>query len=172
MLNKHSKNKGFYYGLIAEMNRILTDNGSVFIFGNTDNIFTIGDILLDLDFTIVRDIIWFKQRIDIKDDPFKLLKSHETIIWATKGDLNTYVNNITDVEKDVWEISKKNILVARFVEIGTYPKQLVYDPFLDDDSIMDLVNSLDRRFIGNKKRLTEHVLAKPTDKSELRPGLQ
>ena len=151
IIDNRVKIRTFYNSLVSEMKRVLTDNGSVFIFTNMDNMFQIGDILMDYDFTIIRDIVWFKQHIAIKEDPFKLLRSHETIIWASRGNVNTYVNNITDVEKDVFEIGKKNILVARFVEIGTYPKQLVYDPFLTDDSTMDLINSLDRRFIGNKK---------------------
>lgn len=162
ILDKRPTIRSFYYSVISEIKRVLKDNGSVFIFCNTDNVFQIGDILFDLDFTIIRDIIWFKRHIDIKEDPFKLLKSHETIIWATRGNINNYTNNIVDVEKDVWEISKKNVLINRFVEIGTYPKQLVYDPFLEDDSLMDLVNALDRRFIGNKNK-THRTLTSQTN---------
>lgn len=149
VVDDYSKARGFYYDMLTEMDRVLTNDRSIFIFGNLHNIFTIGDILKDMKYTILRDIIWFKQRVDVHYNPFNLIKSHETILWARKG--STHTNNITDVEKDVWEISKKRAIIDKLVNISTYPKQLVFDPFLEDETLMDYVNMLDRRFIGIKR---------------------
>lgn len=140
--------RNYYYDMVSEFNRVLINNRSLFVFGNVHNIFTIGDALRHHGFTILRDIIWFKRRVKVGHNLFNLVKSHETILWARKG--TSHINNLTEVERDVWEITNKDILTHRFVEMATYPKHLVYDPFIENDTTMDLINGLDRRFVGNK----------------------
>lgn len=139
----------YYEKMVDEFCRVLADNRSMFIRGNMHNIFLIADILRQRGLMILRDIIWFKRRVKVQHNPFNLIKSHETILWVRKG--MTHTNNLTEIERDVWEMANWEVMFGRFVEIATYEKQLVYDPFVENDGIMDIVNGLERRFIGNKK---------------------
>lgn len=146
----------FHTAWITSIKRILKANGSVFIMGTLSNIFTIGHVLQEYDFTLIRDIIWKKPNPSLNHNIFSLVKSHETILWARKG--NTHTNNLVEVEPDVWEISESSLynyhtekpypLLDQLISMGTLPTDVILDPFMGDGSTAVASYKLNRSYIG------------------------
>jgi len=141
---------------ITEAKRILKKNGVIFVTGTLHNIFTIGHLLKEQDFYIVRDIVWVKPFIQRQVNLYTLAPAHEIILWARKG--TESLCNLTEVTRDVWEVAPKakfghpaekpEALIRKIVEMGTDPGQTILDPFAGSGTVLEVAKQLKREFIG------------------------
>ena len=70
---------------LAECQRVLKDDGSLWVIGSYHNIFRVGSALQDLGFWILNDIIWRKSNPMPNFKGTRFTNAHETLIWAAKG---------------------------------------------------------------------------------------
>lgn len=73
--------------------RILKPNGSIWVIGGMQCIYTIGGIMQDIGFWFVNDVIWHKKNPTPNFMGTRLNNSHETLIWATKDKKSKYTFN-------------------------------------------------------------------------------
>ena len=73
--------------------RILKPNGSIWVIGGMQCIYTIGSIMQDIGFWFINDIIWHKTNPTPNFKGTRLNNSHETLIWATKNKKSKYTFN-------------------------------------------------------------------------------
>lgn len=69
---------------LSECHRILAKNGSIWVIGGMQCIYTIGAIMQELGFWFINDVIWHKTNPTPNFMGTRLNNSHETLIWATK----------------------------------------------------------------------------------------
>lgn len=70
---------------LKECYRILKPNGSMWVIGGMQCIYTIGSIMQKLGFWFINDIVWHKKNPTPNFMGTRLNNSHETLIWATKS---------------------------------------------------------------------------------------
>lgn len=75
---------------LSECKRILKPNGSIWVIGAMQCIYTIGGIMQNLDFWFINDIVWHKSNPTPNFMGTRLNNSHETLIWATKSKKSKY----------------------------------------------------------------------------------
>lgn len=73
--------------------RILKPNGSIWVIGGMQCIYTIGSIMQDIGFWIINDVVWHKKNPTPNFMGTRLNNSHETLIWATKSKKSKYTFN-------------------------------------------------------------------------------
>lgn len=78
---------------LTECYRILKPNGSIWVIGGMQCIYTIGGIMQDLGYWIINDVIWHKKNPTPNFMGTRLNNSHETLIWATKNKKSKYTFN-------------------------------------------------------------------------------
>jgi len=70
---------------LAECQRLLRKDGSLWVIGAYHNIFRIGAILQDMGFWILNDVIWRKSNPMPNFRGRRFTNAHETLIWAAKS---------------------------------------------------------------------------------------
>jgi len=78
---------------LSACHRILKPNGSIWVIGGMQCIYTIGSIMQDLGYWLVNDVIWHKKNPTPNFMGTRLNNSHETLIWATKSKKSKYTFN-------------------------------------------------------------------------------
>ena len=73
--------------------RILKPNGSIWVIGGMQCIYTIGSIMQDIGYWFINDVIWQKNNPTPNFKGTRLNNSHETLIWATKSKKSKYTFN-------------------------------------------------------------------------------
>ncbi|ENY69615.1 Type II restriction modification system N4-cytosine or N6-adenine DNA methyltransferase [Mycoplasmopsis bovigenitalium 51080] len=73
--------------------RVLKKNGSFWVIGGMQCIYTIGAIMQDIGFWFLNDVIWHKINPTPNFKGTRLTNSHETLIWATKSEKSKYTFN-------------------------------------------------------------------------------
>ncbi len=73
--------------------RILKPNGSIWVIGGMQCIYTIGAIMQQLGFWFINDVVWHKKNPTPNFMGTRLNNSHETLIWATKSKKSKYTFN-------------------------------------------------------------------------------
>lgn len=81
----HSDYSDFTRAWLTECRRILAPNGSIWVIGAMQCIYTIGGIMQDLGFWFINDIVWHKSNPTPNFLGTRLNNAHETLIWATKS---------------------------------------------------------------------------------------
>ncbi|MCK3658315.1 modification methylase [Pasteurellaceae bacterium Pebbles2] len=69
---------------LMECYRVLKKNGSIWVIGGMQCIYTIGATMQNLGFWFINDVIWYKTNPTPNFMGTRLNNSHETLIWATK----------------------------------------------------------------------------------------
>ena len=96
---------------LSECRRILKPNGSIWVIGGMQCIYTIGAIMQELGFWFINDVIWHKTNPTPNFKGTRLNNSHETLIWATQSQKSKYTwhyktgkelnhDNVSDTEYD------------------------------------------------------------------------
>lgn len=85
--------KTFTRNWLSACYRILKPNGSIWVIGGMQCIYTIGGIMQDIGFWFINDVIWHKKNPTPNFKGTRLNNSHETMIWATKGKSSKYTFN-------------------------------------------------------------------------------
>lgn len=70
---------------LTECYRVLKPNGSIWVIGGMQCIYTIGAIMQQLGYWIINDVVWHKKNPTPNFMGTRLNNSHETLIWATKS---------------------------------------------------------------------------------------
>ena len=171
------KSKGFYEDVkfhkkwLKECDKVLKDDGSIWISGTYHCIHQITYILLSMGYYIINEVIWFKPNAAPNLGCRCLTASHETLIWAKKNKKSRHTFNY-DIAKEinggkqmrsVWEIAttpkseklkgahptqKPLKLMERLIRISTNSGDTVLDPFCGSSSTGVMANKLDRKYIG------------------------
>lgn len=69
---------------LSAVKRVLKPNGSLWVIGGMQCIYTIGGIMQQLGFWLINDVVWAKTNPTPNFKGTRLTNSHETLIWATK----------------------------------------------------------------------------------------
>ena len=99
----------FHESWIKECLRVLKPQGTIAISGTYHSIYKCGYLLQKLDCRIINDITWFKPNGAPALAGRNFTASHETILWASKGQKVKHVFNYSQ-SRD-WEVS--NDLIYR-----------------------------------------------------------
>lgn len=78
---------------LKECKRILKPDGSIWVIGSMQCIYSIGGAMQDLGFWFINDVIWHKSNPTPNFHGTRLNNSHETLIWATKDKKSKYTFN-------------------------------------------------------------------------------
>lgn len=78
---------------LMECQRVLKDNGAIWVIGSYHNIFRVGRIMQDLGFWILNDIVWIKNNPMPNFRGVRFTNAHETLIWAQKIKGSRYTFN-------------------------------------------------------------------------------
>lgn len=70
---------------IAECQRVLKPNGTIWISGTYHNVYSCGFALQELQFHMLNDITWFKPNASPNLSCRFFTASHETLLWAKKS---------------------------------------------------------------------------------------
>lgn len=73
--------------------RILKPNGSIWVIGGMQCIYTIGGIMQKIGYWMINDVIWHKKNPTPNFMGTRLNNSHETLIWATKSKKSKFTFN-------------------------------------------------------------------------------
>ena len=161
---------------LAECQRILIKDGTIWVIGSYHNIFRIGTILQDLGFWILNDVIWRKTNPMPNFRGRRFTNAHETMIWAAKSKTSRYkfnyqamksLNDDLQMRSD-WTMplctgserlrnvhglklhptQKPEALLHRVILSSTSPGDVIVDPFLGTGTTAAVAKRLHRHFIG------------------------
>lgn len=174
---KWDKSKGFEF--VNDFNRRwlklvrdkMKENATIWISGTMHNIFSIGQILTELDFKILNIITWQKTNPPPNFSCRYFTYSTEQIIWARKNakvphyfnyELMKEINGGKQM-KDVWPLpavakwekscgkhptQKPLSLLARIILASTKQGAWILDPFTGSSTTGIAANLLKRKFLG------------------------
>ena len=154
----------------------MKENATIWISGTMHNIFSIGQILTELDFRILNVITWEKNNPPPNFSCRFFTHSTEQIIWARKkAKVSHYYNyelmkqlNGDKQMKDVWKLpaiaqwekscgkhptQKPLSVLTRLILASTKPNAWILDPFTGSSTTGIAANLLNRRFLGIDQEL-------------------
>lgn len=174
---KWDKSEGFKY--INDFNRKwlslvrekMKEDATIWISGTMHNIFSIGQILIELGFKILNVITWEKTNPPPNFSCRYFTHSTEQIIWARKSEKVPHYFNYELMKKlnegkqmkDVWKLpaiapwekscgkhptQKPLSLLTRIILASTKPNAWILDPFTGSSTTGIAANLLNRRFLG------------------------
>ena len=178
-VNKGDWDKSHGYDFINAFNREwislcrdkMKDNGTIWISGTMHNIFSIGQVLTELDFKILNVITWEKTNPPPNFSCRYFTHSTEQVIWARKSSKVPHYYNyelmkeINDGKqmKDVWRLpaiaqwektcgkhptQKPLALLARIILASTKQGAWILDPFAGSSTTGIAANLLNRKYLG------------------------
>lgn len=149
----------------------MKDDATIWISGTMHNIFSIGQILTELDFRILNVVTWEKNNPPPNFSCRFFTHSTEQIIWARKkSKVPHYFNyelmkklNGDKQMKDVWKLpaiapwekscgkhptQKPLSVLTRLILASTKPNAWILDPFTGSSTTGIAANLANRRFLG------------------------
>ena len=161
---------------LGECRRVLKKNGTIAVIGSFQNIYRIGNIMQDLGYWILNDIIWKKTNPVPNFSGKRFCNSHETILWCSKDKKSKITFNYKTMkylngdkqEKSVWEIplctgnerlkdeegnklhstQKPEKLLYKILISMTKPNDIVLDPFFGTGTTGAVAVETGRNYIG------------------------
>lgn len=174
---KWDKSQGFHY--VNDFNRKwlslvrekMKPDATIWISGTMHNIFSIGQILLELGFKILNVITWEKTNPPPNFSCRYFTHSTEQIIWARKDEKTPHYFNYELMKqlngskqmKDVWKLpaiapwekscgkhptQKPLSVLTRLIMASTKPQAWILDPFTGSSTTGIAANLANRRFLG------------------------
>ena len=156
--------------------RVLKDDGTLWVIGSYHNIFRVGNLLQNLGFWILNDVVWVKANPMPNFNGTRFCNAHETLIWCSKGPRAKYTFNYEAMKmfnddkqmRSDWNIpicqgeerlkdangeklhttQKPEALLYRVLMTCTRPGDVVLDPFFGTGTTGAVAKKLGRRFIG------------------------
>jgi len=178
-VNKGKWDKSKDYGYVNDFNRKwlkevrekMKDDATIWISGTMHNIFSIGQILTELDFKILNIITWQKTNPPPNFSCRYFTFSTEQIIWARKSKKVPHYYNYELMKqlngnkqmKDVWKLpaiakweksckkhptQKPLSVLTRLIMASTKPNAWILDPFTGSSTTGIASNLANRRFLG------------------------
>jgi len=143
---------------IAELPRILTPEGSAYIFSGWTHLRHVLNAVHAAGLTVQNEIIWKYQFGTYTKKKFT--SSHYHIIFATRGK-KYFFNNISNYNEDVWEVNRdyatgqrKNRtklpaeLVKRCIDFSSKPGDVVVDFFMGNGTTAAVAKANYRHYLG------------------------
>lgn len=174
---KWDKSQGFEF--VNDFNRKwlklvrdkMKDDATIWISGTMHNIFSIGQLLTELDFKILNVITWEKNNPPPNFSCRFFTHSTEQIIWARKKEKVPHYFNYELMKKlngdkqmkDVWKLpaiapwekscgkhptQKPLSVLTRLILASTKPNAWILDPFAGSSTTGIAANLANRRFLG------------------------
>ena len=178
-VNKGSWDKSHGFDFVNDFNRQwlklvrekMKDDATIWISGTMHNIFSIGQILTELDFKILNVITWEKNNPPPNFSCRFFTHSTEQIIWARKKEKVPHYFNYELMKqlngdkqmKDVWKLpaiapwekscakhptQKPLSVLTRIILASTKPDAWILDPFTGSSTTGIAANLANRRFLG------------------------
>lgn len=100
--------------------RVLKPNGSIWVIGGMQCIYTVGAIMQKIGFWLINDVIWQKKNPTPNFMGTRLNNSHETLIWATKSQKSKYTFNYKtakELNKDT--VSEEDYIKGKRKQMGS-----------------------------------------------------
>jgi len=174
---------------MAECQRVLKDDGALWVIGSYHNIFRVGATLQDLGFWILNDIVWRKSNPMPNFKGTRFTNAHETLIWAAKSrggrrytfnyDAMKMANDELQMRSD-WTLplctgeerlkdgngdkahptQKPEALLHRLIMASTKPGDIILDPFFGTGTTGAVARRLGRKFIGIEREVEYARIAK------------
>ncbi|AGF57807.1 site-specific DNA-methyltransferase (adenine-specific) [Clostridium saccharoperbutylacetonicum] len=161
----------FHKKWIKACDRVLKEDGSIWISGTYHCIHQIAYILLSMGYYIINEVTWYKTNAAPNLGCRCLTASHETLIWAKKSKKEKHTFNYEIAKqlnagkqmRSVWEISttpksekmfgkhptqKPLKLLERIIKISTNEEDVILDPFCGSSSTGVGAVSNNRKYIG------------------------
>ncbi len=163
---------------LAACQRVLKDNGTIWVIGTYHNIYRLGAILQDLGYWILNDVVWIKTNPMPNFRGVRFTNAHETLLWACKfkGAKYTFnhhamkaLNDDLQMRSD-WVIpictgservkvdgkkahstQKPEALLYRIILAASNPGDVVLDPFFGSGTTGVVARRLGRHWIGIEK---------------------
>lgn len=192
---KWDKSKG--YEFVNDFNREwiklardkMKEDATIWICGTMHNIFSIGQILNELDFRILNIITWQKPNPPPNFSCRYFTYSTEQIIWARKNKKTPHYFNYGLMKelngnkqmKDVWKLSpvapwekscgkhptqKPLSVLTRLILASTKPNAWILDPFTGSSTTGIASNLANRRFLGIDKE-EEYLISSINRRKEI-----
>lgn len=183
------KDNEFNFNWLKACREHLTDNGTIWISGTFHNIFSVAQMLTELEYKILNCITWAKTNPPPNLSCRYFTHSTEFIIWARKSkksshyynyELMKQINGGTQM-KDVWHLpaiapwekscgkhptQKPLALLTRIILASTQKNGWVLDPFTGSSTTGIAANLLNRKFLGIDK-VEEFLLISKNRKIEI-----
>lgn len=149
----------------------MKEDATIWISGTMHNIFSVGQLLTELDFKILNIITWQKSNPPPNFSCRYFTHSTEQIIWARKNDKTAHYFNYELMKqlngykqmKDVWNLpaiapwekscgkhptQKPLSVLIRLILASTKPNAWILDPFAGSSTTGIAANLVNRRFLG------------------------
>ncbi len=160
---------------LGAVQRVLKDDGTLWVIGSYHNIFRVGAILQDMGFWILNDIVWRKSNPMPNFRGTRFTNAHETMIWCSKSKDAKYRFNYDAMKalnedlqmrsdwllpicsggerlkrdgKKAHPTQKPESLLHRVILASTEPGDVVLDPFFGTGTTGAVAKQLGRNFIG------------------------
>ncbi len=166
---EHDNNFNFQW--LNSCRNKLKDNGTIWISGTYHNIFSVAQMLTELNYKILNCITWAKTNPPPNFSCRYFTHSTEFILWARKSkniphlynyELMKSMNNGKQM-RDVWNLpaiakwekncgkhptQKPLLLLSRIILSCTQPRAWILDPFTGSSTTGIAANLFGRRFLG------------------------
>jgi site-specific DNA-methyltransferase (adenine-specific) len=165
------ENHEFNLAWLSECQRVLAENGTIWVSGTAHVIYSVGFAMQQLGFKILNDIIWYKPNASPNLSCRYFTHSTETVLWAARNkkskhtfhyDLMKQLGNGKQM-RNLWEISpprpsekkygkhptqKPINLLERIILASTNEGEVVLDPFNGSGTTGIAALRLGRKYIG------------------------
>jgi site-specific DNA-methyltransferase (adenine-specific) len=171
------KSSGFYedaeftYAWLSACRDLMSEKATIWVCGTFHNIFTVANVLSELNFRILNSIVWQKTNPPPNLSCRMFTHSTEFIVWARKSKKVPHYYNYDLMHKiaggrqmtDVWRLpaigrweklcgkhpaQKPISLVVRAILSSTVKGERILDPFAGSSTTGIAANLLDRDFVG------------------------
>lgn len=181
-VNKGNWDKSHGFDYVNDFNRQwlslvrdkMKEDATIWISGTMHNIFSVGQILSELNFKILNIVTWEKSNPPPNFSCRYFTHSSEHIIWARKNEKTPHYYNYELMKqlngdkqmKDVWKLpaiapwekscgkhptQKPLSLLTRIILASTKPDAWILDPFTGSSTTGIAANLVNRRFLGIDK---------------------
>jgi modification methylase len=171
---------------LLQCQRLLKDDGTLWVIGSYHNIFRVGALLQDLGYWILNDIIWRKANPMPNFKGTRFTNAHETLIWASKSAQARYTFNYDAMKalneelqmRSDWHLpicsgaerlklegnkahatQKPEALLYRVLLASTKVGDTVLDPFFGSGTTGAVAKRLGRNWIGIERETRYVALA-------------
>jgi len=182
VVKEWDKFSGFYeddlftHQWLTKARRVLKPEGTLWVMGSYHNIHRIGNILQDLEYWLLNDVVWIKSNPTPNFRGVRLTNAQENILWAQKSRDAKYTFNYQLLKalnggkqlrsdwylpicagkerlrdssgKSIHSTQKPIDIVLRALLVSTRPNDTVLDPFSGTGTTGVAAKLLNRNFIG------------------------
>lgn len=169
--NGAEMNHEFNLAWLSRCQKLLTDNGTLWVSGTHHVIHSVGFAMQQLGMKILNDITWEKPNPPPNLSCRYFTHATETIIWAAKNEKSKHVFNYQAMRnenngkqmKSVWSFTapkneekefgkhptqKPLALLERIITASTNSHDLIFDPFSGSSTTGVAAIKLERKFVG------------------------